>query len=172
MTNKEMRAQLVPTVELLADLVATVERKCKKLKVFNPFMVESRGTLCTQVLQRDNKNYLFIMEGGYRATLYPRAFYTLDQFFSFHREAVREALRLERSIPSKLIAQRDFRSPVTLVDFDPNLDTVSTTDVHGNVSISKEQRIYRAQRWLEHAEQEMNRAKQALMYAQSLEEKH
>lgn len=165
-TNKEVRAQLIPQWELLADLYATLERKCRSLGLHNP--LGDRGTLCLQLIGQANGSYLFIMEGGYRGTLFPRVVYKIPARISFNRQsALLWALKAERK-EKQVVALRDTRACASIADFNHDLDTGTLLDENGNGdSCSQEVSIKRAERAVQRAESDLKAAKAWLERAQS-----
>ena len=84
-----------------------------------PPFVGDRGLPCLQWCEKGDRALLFLMEGGYRGTLYPRLFWSFPQMDRSCVEAVWAVLRLEGRAQA-ILAQADTRKPVTLTS--PALD--------------------------------------------------
>lgn len=109
-----------PVVELVTELVklhAIIDRKCKRLNVYNPW--GDRGLPCAQAVGSGDGTFLFIYEGGYRATLFPRLVYKFSgREYSVGDgmvNAVRLAARRERAAKDRVVALFDGRPPCEVV---------------------------------------------------------
>lgn len=168
-TNKKRRAETLPVASLLADLYATLDRKCNKLKLTNP--LGDRGTLVTRLIDSGTGAgvRLFVMEAGYRGAIFPRLVYTFPEADLSDDRArfIRSAIRAEHASPESLVAKRDTRQPVFLLDFDPSIDERLALDQHGNrVKAEAEDRpevkVARAKRQLLAAERALTLAQEWL----------
>jgi hypothetical protein len=104
---------------ILVELRWVLERKCKRLGINLGWF--DRGTPSTQLVHTSGKTFFFVMEAGYRGTLYPRVVYRgedigVSSATPDHLAAARAALQTERKKVNlnRIVAFRDPREAVSL----------------------------------------------------------